>query len=326
MEIWIETFEQTARLLLRIAPVMFLSLIGVEVLMQLGLMKKLEPLGKPLAKASNLPSESALSFLAGIGSIVAAHTMIAQFHQDGRVTGREMVLTGVLNTAPFHFKETLTFQLPVVLPLLGSKLCLIYITAFWLAGFLKLAFVVIYGKLKIRRRPQDRSAFDDLVCDPAVNDCIPRSFLEILKDAFRARIKLFRRMILLLSGVTFVVQYLANSGILKTLDRVIAPAADLFGLPPVVIAPISVYIFSPTAGVAYMSNLIAQQLVTEYQAIVALLAGSFIMIPATRLRGTLPRYAGYFGFKYGAVVCALTMGLTMAARGIVLALVLLFYE
>lgn len=326
MDIWIDTLHQTARLLLRIGPVMFLSLIGVEVLMQLGLMKKLEPLGRPLARVSNLPSESALTFLAGIGSLVAAHTMTAQFHQDGRVTGREMVVTGVLNTTPFHFKETLTFQLPVVLPLLGLELCLIYITAFWLAGFLKLAFVIGYGRFKIRRRPQGRNAFDDLVCDPAVADCTPRSFFQILKDAFRARIRLFRRMILLLASVTFIVQYLANSGILSAADRLIAPLTAVFGLPPSVIAPVSVYIFSPTAGIAYMSNLLADSLVTEFHAIVALLAGSFIMIPATRLRGTLPRYAGYFGFKYGAVVCGLTMGLTMLARGIVLALVLLFYR
>lgn len=326
MDIWIDTLHQTARLLLRIAPVMFLSLVGVEALMRLGLMKKLEPLGKPLAKASNLPSESALTFLAGIGSLVAAHTMIAQFHQDGRVTGREMVLTGVLNTTPFHFKETLTFHFPVVLPLLGPELCLIYITAFWLAGFLKLAFVIGYGRFKIRRRPGDRDAFDDLVCDPAVEDCAPKSFFRICKEAFHARIKLFRRMILLLGSVTLVVQYLANSGVLQALDRLVAPLTDAFGLPPAVIAPISVYIFSPTAGLAYMSNLLADNLVTEFQAIVALLAGSFIMIPATRLRGTLPRYAGYFGFKYGAAVCGLTMGLTMLARGIVLVMVLLFYE
>ncbi len=326
MEILIETLMHTGRLLMRIVPVMIISLIGVEVLMQLGLMKRLEPLGKPLAKLSNLPSESALTFLTGIGSMVAAHTMTAQFHQDGRITSREMVLTGVLNTAPFHFRETVTFQFPVVLPLLGLELCLIYITAFWLSGLLKIGFVILYGRWKIRRRPQERSAFDDLVCDPAVEDCTPRTFFQILRDSFHARIRLLRRMVILLTVVTLIVQFLANSGALKVLDRLVSPVTGAFGLPPAVIAPVSVYIFSPTAGLAYMSNLLADHLVTGFEAIVAILAGSFIMIPATRLRGTLPRYAGYFGFRYGAIVCGLTMGLTMLARAITLVLVLLFYR
>ena len=301
---------------------MFLSLFGVELLMQLGLMKYLKPIGKPVARLANLPSESALAFLAGIGSMIAAHTMAARFHEDGKLTDGELVVTGVLNTVPFHFKETLTFQLPIVLPLLGIKLCLIYIAAFWLTGLVKLGFVIGYGRLKIQRRVEGRDAFDTLECNPDNQDCIPRPLRQIVLDVWSARKNMFRRMIVLLGVVTLVVQLLMRSGAMQVFERLITPVTALFGLPPSVVGPVSAYILSPTVGITYMSNLLGGQIVTEFQAIVALLAGSVLMIPATRLRRTLPRYTAIFGLKFGAIICGLTTVLSMASRVILLVWVL----
>lgn len=326
MDIFLLSLEFTARLVFKMGSVMFVSLFGIEVLMQLGLMKYLRPIGKPVAKLANLPSESALTFLAAIGSMIAAHTMAAQFYQDGKLTDRELLVTGVLNTVPFHFKETLTFQLPIVLPLLGAELCLIYIAAFWLAGIIKLCFVVIYGRMKIQRRHGLDDAFEVMECDPADPDCVKRSFIQLLTDAWNTRKKMFFRMITLLGAVTMIVQLLMNSGLMQAFERLIAPMTSLFNLPPAVLGPVSAYILSPTVGITYMSNLLGDHTVTQFQAIVALLAGGVLMIPVTRLRRTLPRYMAIYGLKNGSVICGLTTILSMSSRIAILIWVLLFYH
>lgn len=74
-----------------------------------------------------------------------------------------------------------------------------------------------------------------------------------------------------------------------------------------------------------MSNLLNQADVTEYQAIVSLLAGSLLMIPLTRLRRTLPRYIAIYGMKPGVTICGLTTGLSMLSRVIILVLVILWF-
>ncbi len=324
METLFLSIEQTARLVMRMGAVMFISLFGVELLMQMGLMRYLRPLGKPVARLANLPSESALSFFAAIGSMIAAHTMSAQFRQDGRLTDRELIGTGVLNTVPFHFKETFTFQLPIVLPLLGLKLCLIYITAFWLTGFLKIGFVVVYGRLRIVRRPHQSDAFDALECHPDDETCLPRTWRQLLCDTWQTRRKLFTRMIVTLAVVMLLVQLLVNSGAMAAFEGLILPLTSLLNLPPAVVGPISAYIFSPTVGITTMSNLLQNHLVSAYQAIVALLAAGLIMIPITRLRRTLPRYTAIYGLKQGTIICALTAALSMLSRLLVLAAVLLF--
>ena len=325
MDPFLLSLEATRSLVFKMGSIMFISLFGIELFMQMGLMKYLKPIGTPVAKLANLPSESALSFLAAIGSMIAAHTMSAQFYADKKISDRELLLTGVLNTVPFHFKETLTFQLPIVLPLLGFRLCMIYIAAFWLTGILKLGFVILWGRIRLQPAVQSGDAFDNPECDPMDSDCVPRSLKQLLVDTWFARKRMYIRMVTLLASVTFLIQLLLNSGLLGRLEGLIAPITSVFDLPAAVIGPISAYIFSPTVGITYMSNLMGQHVVTSYQAIVSLLAGGLLMIPVTRIRRTLPRYTAIYGLKNGTTICALTTGFSMLARILILIGVLIFF-
>ena len=326
MEIIFLSLESTVSLILRMGSVMFISLFGIELFMQMGLMTYLKPIGKPVAKLARLPSESAISFLSAIGSMVAAHTMAAQFHADHKLSDRELLMTGVLNTVPFHFKETLTFQLPIILPLLGARLCLIYIAVFWLTGLLKLGFVLLWGRFCLPQPLRTEDAFDRLECDPMDPDCVSRSFSTLISNTWQARKKMFVRMMTLLASVTLVIQLLMNSGGLNWFETIIVPLTSLFHLPAAVVGPISAYVFSPTVGITYMSNLLNQNIVSPYQAIVSLLAGGLLMIPVTRLRRTLPRYTAIYGMKHGFFICGLTTFFSMLARAMVLAWVILFFH
>ena len=323
MDILWQALLDTLRLLKQVLPSMFIGLFGVEILVQLGLMQKLESVGKPLARVSHLPAQSVPAFLTAIGSLAAANVMLTRHHAESLITDRELILGAVFNTIPIHFKETLTYQLPIILPLLGARLCLIYIATFWLAGFLKLGFVVYQGrKMPVRSHIADQDISPGSL---GTDGGLGSKLLRAASHAFQARWRLFRRMAVLLSVVTFAVQLLVHVGALNSLERLIGPTTDALGLPSAVVAPVSVYILSPMVGIGAMSTLLQQHMVTEYQAIVALLAGGFIMVPVTRLRGTLPRYVSILGWRYGTRVIYITTILSLVARAIILAWVVLFY-
>jgi hypothetical protein len=74
-----------------------------------------------------------------------------------------------------------------------------------------------------------------------------------------------------------------------------------------------------------MSTLLAQNSISGYEAITALIAGGLIMIPVTRLRRTLPRYIAIYGGRNGSLICLLTMGFGLLSRILVLAWIILFY-
>ncbi|VEN74342.1 conserved membrane hypothetical protein [Candidatus Desulfarcum epimagneticum] len=325
MDILLLSLERSLSLTFRMGSVMFVSLFGIEMLMQMGMMKYLKPIGAPVARVAGLPAEAAVSFLTAVGSMIAAHAMSAQFRDDGKLSDRQVILSGVLNTVPFHFREILTYQLPVALPLLGPALFGVYVSAFALAGVLKLALVVAWGRLGPSPGRFSDQAFENKVCDPGDVDCLNRSAWRLAQDAWRARKKMFIRMMTLMAAVTFAVQILMNTGALGWFETLIGPMTSLLGLPAAVVGPLAAYALSPTAGIAYMSNLLGGQGVTPYQAIFALMAGGLIMIPVTRLRRTLPRYISIFGFKNGSAICGLTMSLSMLSRVLVMAGVWLFF-
>lgn len=328
MEILLFSIVFTLDLVFRMGSVMFISLFGVELFMQMGLMRHLKPVGKPISRAARLPAESAFCFLAAIGSMIAAHTMTAQFHADGRLDDRELRLTGILNTVPFHLKETLTFQLPIVLPLLGGRLAMIYISSFWLTGVLKLCYVLACGRVWGNGKAPVETGEDPFSaneCTPDDADCLNRSFNRLLKDAWHARKKMFFKMMGVLALVTLLVQMLTESGMLSWVESGIAPLTSALGLSPAVIGPLTTYIFSPVAGISYMSTLLTQNSITGYEAITALIAGGLLMIPVTRLRRTLPRYIAIYGGRNGTAVCLLTTAFGLLSRVLVLAWILCFY-
>jgi hypothetical protein len=328
MDILLSSIVFTLDLVFRMGSIMFISLFGVEVFMQMGLMRHLKPVGKPVANLARLPAETAVCFLAAVGSMIAAHTMAAQFHADKRLDDRELRLTGVLNTVPFHLKETLTFQVPIVLPLLGTRLAMIYITAFWLTGLLKLCYVLVRGRAQGNGREPFGTGDDPFSvyeCSPDDETCQKRSFLQLLKDAWHARKKMFFKMTGVLAVVTLVVQVLTESGMLSWVESGIAPLTSALGLSPAVIGPLTTYIFSPVAGISYMSNLLTQNSITGYEAITALIAGGLLMIPVTRLRRTLPRYIAIYGGRNGTAICVITMMFGLLSRVLVLVWILLFY-
>jgi len=325
MDIFFTALEYTLSLVFRLGSIMFVSLFGIELFMQMGLMRYLKPVGRPVARLAGLPSESAVCFLAAVGSMISAHTLAAQFHSDGKLSGRQLRLTGILNTVPFHLKETLTFQLPVVFPLLGMRLSMVYITAFWLTGVLKLLFVLAWGRFFPVTDTGRQDAFEALDCPPGNPECKNKNFYTRVIDSWHARKKMFFKMIGVLGLVTLVIQILSLSGMLNWLESGIAPMTRALGLPPAVIGPVTAYVFSPTVGITYMSNLMTQGSVTPYEAIAALMAGGLLMIPVSRLRRTLPRYAAIFGIKNGTVIGIITMGFAMLSRTMVLIWVLIYF-
>ncbi len=313
-----------SELLLRVLPVTFVALFGTELLVQLGLMRRLEWLGKPLTRVSRLPPVTTLTFIAGIGSLVAANSMLAAYRNDGRIDDRELVLSSLLNSIPIYLKELLTYHFPVIFPLLGPWVGTIYFMTFWLAGLIKLLFIVLGGRLMLGKgeRPLTVEAAGRTE-PPSEETRRPRTFVLLIQDTFRSQMRLFTRIATYYVVVTLVVLVCMELGLFRWMDSLIGPMVGRFGLPSSVIAPLSAYAVNPTVGLTSISTLLHSRAITEYQAILALLIGGFLMLPMIYARSMLPKYVVIFGVRLGSLIVALSVGFTLVARAIMLAVVLM---
>jgi hypothetical protein len=320
----LSVWETMVELLLRVLPITFVALFGTELLVQLGVMKRLESLGRPLTRVSRLPPVTTLTFITGIGSIVAANSMLAAYRNDGIIDDRELILSSLLNSIPIYLKELLTYHFPVIFPLLGPWVGTIYFMTFWLAGFIKLLFIILGGRLMLgkgcRQNPEQTSGGPEAAPEAPRG---PRSFRMLITDTFRNQIRLFARISSYYVVVTLIVLLCMEMGLFRWMDSLIGPVVWRFGLPAAVIAPLSAYVVNPIVGLTSVSTLLHSREITEYQAIVALLIGGFLMLPMIYLRSMLPKYVVIFGVKLGTLIVALSVGFTLLARVIMLGVVMM---
>lgn len=326
MDILLEALIKTLKMLFRILPIMFVCLYGAELLAQLGVMKKLEAVGRPLTRISRLPPISTVTFITAIGSLIAANTMLAAYRNDGGLSDRELVLTSLLNSIPLYIREVFTYQIPVVFPLLGPWIGTIYLMTFWLAGLMKLAFVIIVGRIFLDREANSEThKMTGFSASAPKNTGESAPFKHILLRSFHAQRGIFFRISLLYASINFIVLVCVDMGFFKWIDAMIGPMTERFGLPPVVAGPIGVYVISPLAGLTSLSSLLHSHSLSEYQVILAMLIGGFLMIPVIHLRSTVPRYISFFGARLGGIIVFLSISFSLTARAIMLFAVLAIY-
>ena len=246
--IFIKALSDTLAFAPRILVIIFLSLFICGVLIEMGLFKKLEFIGRPLVRLANLPAESAVCFVTSMGSIVAGNTMLAEFYRAKRMSRKQVFLSGLLNGIPVYIKESFTYQIPVILPILGMKVGGIYFLSFLTAGIVKAFFVVLYGKNTFKDCGNYQEQFN-VVC--ANSSSIQRKFKEMLGVAFRREIKVFLKMSLMFMVMTFSVFLLVNNGALIKLTEIIQPLTGFFKLPASAALPVGTYILNPLLYVTH---------------------------------------------------------------------------
>jgi len=306
----VDTWQVTPRVLI----VMFLSLYGSQVLIELGVFDKLAFIGRPLAKLARLPAEAGLTFVTSLGSVVAGNAMLARLHAEGKLDGGETFLIALLNSTPIYIRESFTYQLPVMLPLLGLKVGGVYFAAFLAAGVVRVLFVIIAGRLCYARPARSGLEAQPKVA-AAAEGGRPR-LRAALVDGFTRQKRILLRVCAIFVVITFLIFVLTNSGLISRVVPYVKPLTDLFDLPPSCVVPLGAYILSPLVGATSIGAMLRDGPLSEWQGIVACLLGSILMLPVFTLRFSFPRYAAIFGVGMGTRILATSTVLGMLTRAV----------
>ncbi|RKX58293.1 MAG: nucleoside recognition protein, partial [Thermodesulfobacteriota bacterium] len=132
MEILIFTFLQTIRFIFPIIVIIFIAFFISQILFEIGIFRKIEPIGKVLTKIANLPPIAIISFIASLGSALAGNSILQNLRENKKLTDKEVILCSLFNSSITPIRETFTFHLPVVLPTLGLIVGGFYIITLWL--------------------------------------------------------------------------------------------------------------------------------------------------------------------------------------------------
>lgn len=311
--IFVQSLIDTWHIVPRVLIIMFVSLYASQVLIEAGLFKKLEFMGRPLARLAHLPHEAGITFLASFGSVLAGNTILAKLRREKRIDNTQTLLSALLNTTPVYVKETFTYQIPVMIPLLGMKVGLLYFLTFIFSGIIRTLFVILYGRIKLKGPGSETRSVEPNSMHTGRKD--KRKFFNLFVLAFTRQRKIFIKVSAIFVSTTFIIFFLINNGVITGLVDYVRPLTDFFRLPPSCVLPVGTYMFSPLVGATSLGAMLKDGILTDLQTITACVLGSLLMLPVFTLRTSYPKYTSIFGFSLGSSILLVSTGLGMLCRG-----------
>ncbi len=290
----------------------FLGLFLAGMLMELGLLDRLSLLSRPLVSLANLPSISASSFLVSLGSAVAANSMIAEFKMRGAIDDRETILCALMNSIPVYIREIFTYQLPVVVPLLGPVVGLFYASVFITTAIIKILMVIVLGRLLLKGERGEK-----ITLEYPKRESAP---LRAAIKTVRGQMRLFGRISLTYVSMTLIVLALNEMGFFERLS--VLPIAQTFNINPEAVVPLTTYVISPLVGLSMISPMIQSGSLSEIQAAIVLMIGSMFMLPIFALKSMVPNYTAIFGARIGLSVVIISTGVSIMVRAFFLLMLL----
>jgi hypothetical protein len=305
-------------------------------------------LADPLARRARLKDISAASFTMAFFSGLTANTMLAEAHEKGELSDRELVLSNLFNSLPTYFLHLPTIFF-IASPFIGSA-AYTYVGLTALASVLRTMGIVFAGKFLLPPLPEG--------CLPCrlseINDQWNKSGTKITWRAFRRRpvkvllivrrrlsatlskalrqawrrfTKRLPKILYLTCPIYTLFFVLKQLGMFAWIQSAMADGIPLFTfLPPEALSIVAFHMAAEfTAGLAVASALIADTSLTQVQVILALMLGNVLSSPVRAFRHQFPYYAGIFrprmAFKL-ILYNQVSRSLTIALVGTVYALIM----
>jgi len=301
---------RTVNFAIPVLVTIFLGLFFAGFIVEMGAIRRLSCIARPLVVAAHLPAISASSFVVSLGSAVAANAMIARFRKEETLSDGEALLCAVMNSIPVYLREIFTYQIPIVIPALGTLVGGLYATVFLITALVKVSLVVILGRTYLAKR--------DVELDMA--EPVGISVRSAAARSLHSQIKIFTRISVLYLAMTFLVFFLTDRGFFEALS--VLPMARAFGIPAESLVPLTSYVASPILGISLLGPMIHSGTLNAVQAMTVLMLGSMFMLPIFAMRSMVPNYTALFGMRLGLVVVIFSTGISIMVRLIALLVLL----
>ncbi|MBC17772.1 MAG: hypothetical protein CL942_12050 [Desulfovibrio sp.] len=245
-------------------------------------------LAEPLARRARLKDISAAAFSMAFFSGITANTMLAEAHERGDISDRELILSNLFNALPTYFLHLPTIFF-IAAPFIGGTAA-VYVGLTATAALLRTLTITLSGRFLL---------------PPLEEGCIPCRLDEMEEkvdksSALKKTMKRFRKRLPKILYITTPIYtlffFLKEFGLFSWLQDLMAGQVGLFSfLPPEALSIVAFHMAAEfTAGLAVASALIAESSLTEMQVVMALMIGNLISSPVRAFRHQFPYYAGIF--------------------------------
>jgi len=296
-----------------------------NVLVAFGAIRYIAALSKPLTGPANLPEEVGGAILTTAASTTAGYGMLAEYRDSGLLDDRATLVAVTINTFFGFVQHIFTYYAPVLIPILGLRVGLLYVGT--RAG-ISLAITVtgvVAGAFLLSPHNVAPEAMSDVAPDAGADggdDDRPAG--EKLLDAGRGGLEKTREILPRLAVVYTLVVLLTAYYDLEALTGGAAdPLAALTGLPSAAVPVVVVYAFDTTSGAVTLAPLVEDGTFTARTAVSAMLVGGIVSFTVSTFKRSIPFQYGIWGAEFGTKVIVVNTALKVLWIAIALVVLLM---
>jgi hypothetical protein len=306
---------RVARIAVLVAAGVFLANLAVGV----GLVDRVAGLSRYLTRPANLPDEVGTAILTTAASTTAGYGMLAEFRESGALDDRATLVAVTINTFFGFVQHVFTFYLPVMVPLLGLHVGLLYVGSRALVALCITLTGVVAGALLLSPANVDRSA--TAAADGGAQETGSDSPQDVVREAWDRTLPTLRRIVPRLAVVYTLVVVLTRTYDLAALTDVADPLATVVGLPGAAVPVVAVFALDTTAGAATVAPLIGTEF-TPRTAVATMLLGGIVSFAVSTFKRSIPFQYGVWGAAFGSKVVVVNTALKVVWIGVAVATVL----
>ncbi|WP_224333234.1 nucleoside recognition protein [Haloprofundus halobius] len=309
---------EVASRVVTIAVAIGVGVFLANVAVAFGAVRYITVLAYPLTGPANLPREVGTAILTTTASTTAGYGMLAEFRDSEMLDDRATLVAVTINTFFGFVQHIFTFYAPVLIPILGLRVGLMYVGA-RAAIALGITLVgILAGALLLSERNVNSAAVPEDVDTP---DRETQSTPEKLRGAAKSTWKKLRRIVPRLAVVYALVTLLVETDSLQALTSVADPLATLVGLPGAAVPVIAVFAFDTTTGAVTIAPQVGE-VFTPRQAVATMLLGGIVSFAVSTFKRSIPFQYGIWGANFGSKVVAVNTALKVVFIGVAVAVLL----
>ncbi|MCY4731379.1 nucleoside recognition protein [Natronomonas gomsonensis] len=308
-----------------------------NLLVAFGVIDYIATLSRPLTGPANLPDEVGGAIITTAASTTAGYGMLAEYRDSGLLDDRATLVAVTINTFFGFVQHIFTFYAPVLIPILGLRVGLLYVGARAGVALAITLTGVALGALLLSAKNVDPEAMaggegdgeapPDARADGGESDDSengpPETTRGKLREAGRSGIEktwdILPRLVVVYTLVVLLTTYYD----LEALTGGAAdPLATLTGLPSAAVPVIVVYAFDTTSGAVTIAPLIEDGVFTARTAVATMLLGGIVSFTVSTFKRSVPFQFGIWGTEFGTKVVVVNTTLKVVWIAVALALLL----
>jgi len=280
-------------------------------LVAFGVIRYIAALSKPLTGPANLPDEVGGAILTTAASTTAGYGMLAEYRDSGLLDDRATLVAVTINTFFGFVQHIFTFYAPVLIPILGLRVGLLYVgtragISLAITGTGVLAGAVLLSDRNVT--PEAMSEVDPEARADGGDDA--RTAGEKLLDSGRGGLEKTREILPRLAVVYTLVVLGTTYYDLEALTGGAAdPLAALTGLPSAAVPVIVVYAIDTTSGAVTLAPFVQDGTFTARTAVSAMLIGGIVSFTVSTFKRSIPFQYGIWGAEFGTKVIVVNTSL-----------------